>query len=178
MTSHRFNPQLKFIRSDYPGNVLVNNRFVNEDRVFDLSYGKLFRWLFSKNPQRDEKRKDTRRLIPKPDHRIFANGPDGFAWLGHASFLFRINNKRILTDPALYSLPNLKRQFPSPFGTQELRDLDYILLSHSHRDHFDVRSMREILRVNPDVKIYCPLRMAPLVRAVGGKNITEAGWYQ
>lgn len=178
MEKFAFNPDLPFIRNGYSGNVTIRNRFVNEDRRFDLTYRKLLRWIFTKNPQREEKKRDTFRLIPQPDHAIFSDGTDAFSWLGHAAFLYRINHKRILTDPCLYSLPRLKRQFPSPFSSGELKSIDYILLTHAHRDHFDTRSMREILQVNPDVQIYCSLNMKPLVRAVGGKNIVEAGWYQ
>jgi L-ascorbate metabolism protein UlaG (beta-lactamase superfamily) len=178
MSEYAFNPDLPFVRSDCRGNVKIKNRFVNEDRRFDLTYSKLLRWVFSANPQRAEKKADPFQLVPEPDRRIFEKGSDAFVWLGHAAFLFRINNKRILTDPCLYSLPNVPRRFPSPFPTEELRHIDYILLTHSHRDHFDTRSMRELLVVNPEVKIYCALNMIPLVRAVGGKNIIDAGWYQ
>lgn len=178
MERYEFNPDLKFIRDDYPGNLVIDGKFVNEDLRFDLSYDKMFRWMFSRNPQREEKLLDKIRLSPQPDRSIFSDGPDAFVWLGHAAFLFRINNKRILTDPCLYDLPRLKRQFPSPFTAHELKPIDYILLSHSHRDHFDVRSMRNIIAENPEAKIYCSLNMTPLVKGVGGKNITEAGWYQ
>lgn len=178
MSQFSFNPQLKFIKEGYQGNPVVSGRFVNEDREFGAGFSKVLQWMFSKNPQRAEKKQDTLRLEARPDHTIFENGPDAFVWLGHASFLYRINNKLLLTDPCLYDLPGIKRQFPSPFRTHELKQLDYILLSHSHRDHFDSRSMREILRGNPGVKVYCPLKMQPLVHRVGGKHITEAGWYQ
>lgn len=173
-----FNPELPFIRKDYPGNLLVDERFVNEDRKFGASFARLLQWILTANPQREEKRNDNHRLVPQPDPAIFNDGPDAFTWLGHAAFLFRINNKRILTDPCLYDLPRIKRQFPSPFSVHTLKPIDYILLSHSHRDHFDIRSMRGIIQENPEVKIYCSLRMNALVRAVGGKNIAEAGWYQ
>lgn len=178
MEKHEYNPALPFIREGYPGNLTVNGRFVNEDRSFELSYGKLFRWLFSLNPQRGEKLRDNYKIIPQPDNSIFSDGPDAFVWLGHSAFILRINNKRILTDPCLYDLPRLKRHFASPFAPHEIKPIDYILLSHSHRDHFDIRSMRNILLENPEAKIYCSLNMLPLVHAVGGKNITEAGWYQ
>lgn len=173
-----FNPELSFIRSGFKGNTTVKGRFVNEDNDFGAGFSKVLQWMFSKNPQRAEKKKSSFRIEVKPDHSIFSEGPDAFVWLGHAAFLFRINNKLILTDPCLYDLPGIRRQFASPFTTRELKNLDYILLSHSHRDHFDTRSMREILNVNPDVRIYCPLKMQSLIRKVGGKNIVEAGWYQ
>ena len=178
MSKFVFNPDLPFLRKDFPGNPTEQGRFVNEDKIFGAGFDKVLRWLFSKNPQRAEKKKDAFHLDVKSDQSIFTPGPDAFVWLGHAAFLFRINNKLILTDPCLYSLPGVPRQFPSPFAPQELKNLDYILLTHSHRDHFDTKSMRQILEVNPDVTIYCPMNMAPLVRKVGGRNITEAGWYQ
>ena len=173
-----FNPDLKFLRRDYPGNLIEDGRFVNEDKDFGAGFSKVLQWMFSKNPQRAQKKKSSYRLVSAPDYSIFEKGPDAFVWLGHAGFLFRLNNKLILTDPCLYDLPGIKRQFASPFKPSELKNLDYILLSHSHRDHFDTKSMREILKTNPDVTIYCPLKMAPLIRKVGGKKITEAGWYQ
>ncbi len=173
-----FNINLDFIKEGYQGNVLEKGRFVNEDKDFGAGFSKVLQWMFSKNPHRAQKKKSTFRLEVAPDKSIFENGPDAFTWLGHAAFLFRINNKLILTDPCLYDLPGIKRQFASPFRTSELRELDYILLSHSHRDHFDSRSMRELVKINPNVKIYCPLKMEPLVKRIGGKRITEAGWYQ
>lgn len=176
--AYAFNPQLKFLREGYQGNVLERGRFVNEDKDFGAGFSKVLQWMFSKNPQRAEKKTSTYHLVPQPDLSIFEKGEDAFVWLGHASFLFRISNKLILTDPCLYDLPGIRRQFKSPFRTSDLKGLDYILLSHSHRDHFDTKSMREILKQNPDVNIYCPLKMTAMIRRVGGKNITEAGWYQ
>lgn len=178
MEKRLHNPKLKFIKEGYEGNILENGRFVNEDKDFGAGFSKVLQWMFSKNPHRAEKKKNTYRLTPAPDASIFKDGADAFVWLGHASFLFRIHNKRILTDPCLYDLPGIKRQFASPFRTGELKGIDYILLSHSHRDHFDTRSMREIVKQNPNVKILCPLKMTAMIRRVGGKHITEAGWYQ
>jgi L-ascorbate metabolism protein UlaG (beta-lactamase superfamily) len=176
--AYLFNPELKFLREGYQGNVLQKGRFVNEDKDFGAGFSKVLQWMFSKNPHREEKKNSTYRIVPEPDRSIFGKGDDAFVWLGHAAFLFRINNKLILTDPCLYDLPGIKRQFASPFRTSELKNIDYILLSHSHRDHFDTRSMREIVRANPDVQIFCPLKMEPLVKRIGGRRITEAGWYQ
>lgn len=178
MEQRAFNPQLEFIKEGFQGNILEKGRFVNEDKDFGAGFSKVLQWMFSKNPQREEKKKSTYRIVAQPDLSIFRKGEDAFVWLGHASFLYRINNKLILTDPCLYDLPGIKRQFAAPFTTGELKQLDYILLSHSHRDHFDTKSMREILKANPDVEIFCPLKMAPLIKRVGGRKITEAGWYQ
>ena len=172
------NPALTSIRPNFPGNELVNNRFVNEDHSFGAGFSTVLQWMFSANPQRAEKKNDSYSISVQRDMSIFSDGEDSVTWLGHSAFLFRISGKRILTDPCLYSLPGVPRKFASPFSTSEMKGIDYILLSHSHRDHFDERSMKELLLANPEAIIYCPLRMAPLVRKVGGKNIVEAGWYQ
>lgn len=172
------NPALDSILPDFKGNELVNNRFVNEDHSFGAGFSTVLQWMFSRNPQRAEKKNDSYSISIRPDSSIFSAGEDAVVWLGHSAFLFRIAGKRILTDPCLYSLPGVPRRFPSPFPTNEITDVDYILLSHSHRDHFDERSMKEIIRANPNVVVYCPLRMSPLLKKVGAKNIVEAGWYQ
>lgn len=173
-----FNPGLPFVRRDYPGNRLVNGRFVNEDGIGPVGYGKLFKWLFSANPQRAEKKSDTFRLPFRPDEAIFSSEEDAFSWLGHASFLFRLRGKLLLTDPCLSDLPGGKRLVAPPFSFEKLRGVDYVLFTHTHRDHFDVKSVKQLLAFNPGVHFLVPLKMRPLLEALGAKNVTEAGWFQ
>lgn len=49
-------------------------------------------------------------------------------WLGHASWLLKINGKRLLIDPFLNDSPTAPRK------ASEV-DADYILVSHGHFDH-------------------------------------------
>lgn len=174
----QFNPNLKFIKKDFPGNRIIKGRFVNASAGGPIGFSKVLKWLFSSNPQRAEKKADSFKLEIKPDTSIFNSGEDAFSWLGHASFLFRIEGKLILTDPCLNSLPGTKRLAPSPFEFSTIRKLDYVLFSHSHRDHFDKKSVRLIFEMNPDMHFLVPLRMGKLLEKLGARNITEAGWYQ
>ncbi|MGL4597724.1 MAG: MBL fold metallo-hydrolase [Bacteroidia bacterium] len=176
--SFLLNPNLPVIRNDWKGNRLVNNRFMNEDDSMPIPFTTALRWMVTGNPQREEKKHDTFRLPVKKDSKIFAKKSDAFNWLGHASFLFRLDGKLILTDPCLAKLPGVKRHVEVPFAFDELTKLDYILFSHTHRDHFDEGSVKKILEKNPDVHFLVPLRMSPLLKKLGAKNITEAGWYQ
>ncbi|HET6993066.1 MAG TPA: MBL fold metallo-hydrolase, partial [Bacteroidia bacterium] len=151
-----YNPDLPFVKEGFKGNKLIKGRFVNEDEKPPVGFSKVFRWLFSTNPQREEKKADKFRLRLKPNPSIFTAAEDAFSWFGHASFLFRLNGKSLLTDPCLHSLPGSKRLAPSPFEFSAIRNLDYILFTHTHRDHFDQRSVRALLEINPDVHFLVP----------------------
>jgi L-ascorbate metabolism protein UlaG (beta-lactamase superfamily) len=172
------NDSLPFIRADYLGNELVNNRFVNPDKIVPVGFSTVLKWMFSKNPQRKEKKQDTFRPEIKKDSFIFDRGADAFNWLGHASFIIRIQNHLFLTDPCLRDLPGTKRLVNSPFSFEELAAVKTVLFTHTHRDHYDVKSVRALLNANPDLLFYVPLRMGKLLSKLGAKNIVEAGWYQ
>lgn len=63
--------------------------------------------------------------------------------LGHCCLLLEEKNLRILTDPGVFS------------QTQNaLTDIDIILISHEHADHFDIESVKKIMLKNPQAQIY------------------------
>jgi L-ascorbate metabolism protein UlaG (beta-lactamase superfamily) len=177
-TNFRFNPDLPFVKPGYAGNRVEDGRFVNEDGSMPVGFGTVMKWMLSKNPQREEKRSDRFRLPVKRDDKIFSITADSFSWLGHAAFLFRLGGKLLLIDPCLHDIPLTKRLANSPFKPAELRGLDYILLTHTHRDHFDIPSLKELIAVNPGVQFFVPLNAGVLLKKLGAKNITEAGWFQ
>jgi L-ascorbate metabolism protein UlaG (beta-lactamase superfamily) len=64
----------------------------------------------------------------------------GIHFLGHATTLIEINGIRILTDPFLRSrLGPLERHGPLPDPAD--LEVDAVVISHGHPDHFDVRSL-------------------------------------
>lgn len=176
--SYRFNPELPFVKENFPGNKTVKNRFVNEDESMPVGFTKVFNWMLSPNPQRAEKKAEQFRLQVKNDPRIFTTEEDAYSWLGHSAFLIRLNGKLLLTDPCLFSLPGTKRLVDPPYSFEQLAKADYVLFSHTHRDHFDTKSVKLLLQANPDLKFLVPLQMAPLLKNLGARTITEAGWYQ
>jgi L-ascorbate metabolism protein UlaG (beta-lactamase superfamily) len=65
-------------------------------------------------------------------------------YVGHATVLVELDGVRLLTDPVLGAwLGPLRRQGPVP-GAKVVEGLDAVLVSHLHRDHADLRSLRRI----------------------------------
>jgi L-ascorbate metabolism protein UlaG (beta-lactamase superfamily) len=106
-------------------------------------------------------------------------------WLGHASFLIevRLDDGRtttLLTDPNwsetipfMGPIPLYYRSLgPLPFDNMPL--IDVILLSHTHRDHFDPPTLQRFEdRDHP--KICCPLNAGSLLK--GFTDVQECSWW-
>ncbi len=76
---------------------------------------------------------------------------NAITWMGHSTVLVEIDGVRLLTDPALRSrVAHLRRV--GPFDDVEaLRGVDAVLVSHLHRDHFDLPSLGRLGRSVPVV---------------------------
>ena len=70
-------------------------------------------------------------------------------WVGHGTALIDLDGVRLLTDPLLRNrVAHLRRRVPPP-AAEALRDLDAVLLTHLHRDHLDLPSLRQVARGVP-----------------------------
>ncbi len=102
-------------------------------------------------------------------------------WIGHATFLVRMDGVTFLTDP-IFSERASPVSFAGPARLVEpgvpldaLPPLDFALVSHDHYDHFDLPTITELARRG--VPIFTPLGLAALVREAGGNPI-ELDWWQ
>jgi L-ascorbate metabolism protein UlaG (beta-lactamase superfamily) len=97
---------------------------------------------------------------------------DRLTYIGHATTLLRLNGVSILTDPMLRGwLGPLRRQGPAPGpGLPEISDL--VLISHLHRDHLDLRSLRRVSDATP---VVVPRGAARWVAKGGATDIREVG---
>lgn len=173
------NPNLELIKPNWPGNPHDGKMFRYPDQPFFPSFRKLIKWQFSGNPQRAQKKADNWKpsVHEAMDH--LDQNKDFICWLGHASFLIQIDGQRLLTDPVFSDLPFIPRLVNPPFPLTAIRDIDYILLSHDHRDHCDRASLTTLLKHNRPKKILAPLAISKVIRPwVGDIPIEEAGWYQ
>jgi hypothetical protein len=127
-------------------------------------------------------------FVPRPgaasrvpyDTAALAHNPS-LTWIGHASFLVRMDGVTFLTDP-IFS----KRAGPVPFAgprrlvppgvpLDALPPVDFALLSHDHYDHADLASVRQL--AEGGVRFVVPLGLGDWVREAGGEAI-ELDWWQ
>jgi L-ascorbate metabolism protein UlaG (beta-lactamase superfamily) len=108
---------------------------------------------------------------------------DRLTWLGHASFLLRLDGVTILTDPYLGTyaspLPPLGPQRFAPPGlpVERLPPIDLLLLSHNHYDHLDLPTL-ETLPGKDRVQVVVPLGLSGYFRERGYRHVKELDWYQ
>ncbi len=139
----------------------------------------MLRWKLSQNPQAEEKKQDTYTPPVHANCDFMHSKEDMIVWLGHASFFIRLSGVTFITDPVFYDLPLLKRRVGLPCAPEQLQPIDFLLLSHAHRDHLDSGSIRTIFEHNPQVKALAPLRAGKLLRDINPHlPYQEAGWYQ
>lgn len=84
--------------------------------------------------------------------------------LGHACVLVDTGTARILIDPGTLSS-----------GFEELRELDAVLITHNHDDHFDRAALRALSAANPQARIIADRESAPELGAevaVPGTTLT------
>ena len=174
------NPRLQTNKDGWMGTpVDDNNLFVNVEFPYTPGMAAVLKWQLSRNPQKKEKEQDRFRLQHSSDLQFLHSGEDCIVWLGHASFFIRLSGVSLLIDPVFYNQPFVKRVAEHAFGTSVFRNLDYLLLSHDHRDHCQERSIREIVAGNPGIRILTGLNMEELLRPWCGEAPVQcAGWYQ
>ncbi len=182
-TSFSANPDLKTIlpAAEWRGTPQdQKGLFVNEQHVFWPKFADVWKWQTERNPYKEAKKKDTARLTVVQQPSLAAIGDKTLVWLGHASFLITLGGKRILIDPVLQSPSVLmKRYSPLPLPTAQLTGLDYILVSHDHRDHCDEESIKLLAGQNPEATWLCGLKLDGLLKEwTGSGKIQAAGWYQ
>jgi L-ascorbate metabolism protein UlaG (beta-lactamase superfamily) len=174
------NSQLKFVKQNWNGNKL-NNKGLYTNLYGDDIKGlrDLLRWKRSNNPLAKLKKEQQTSLTFQLIENLSNKDSNVIIPVGHASFIIDLNGKRLLIDPVISPNRFLKRFSEVPFTIRELNNIDYLLLSHNHRDHIDKRSVKQITQLNPDAVILTGLEVGKLLKSWGIKNqIQEAGWYQ
>ena len=70
-------------------------------------------------------------------------------YAGHATVLIEMGEARLLTDPLLRERLLVVLRRHSGVGRDALGGVDGVLISHLHRDHLDLASLRRIGRSVP-----------------------------
>ena len=102
------------------------------------------------------------------------------AWIGHATFLIKLGDATIITDP-LFSkntgplIFGPKRYVKSAIRLNEIPETDLFLLTHNHYDHLDYSTVRNF--PHKKSKVLVPLKLSKYFTRNGFKNVNELDWY-
>lgn len=178
MIEYKMNPDLVCLKPDWQGNIIRNGKYQNDTVPESAPFLDVIKWKISRNPQKKEKRNENFCLKTASIDTLTAH--DQIIWLGHATFLIQIDGVRIITDPVFDNIPATKREVDIPCDPNILTDIDYLLLSHDHHDHFSQKSIKQLYQNNPSLHALAPLGVKRLFNNKHLKNIPiqEAGWYQ
>lgn len=116
---------------------------------------------------------------PENIRRIFEKDQekDKILWLGHSTFLIRMGDRTILTDPFLSERAGpIKRNVPPVLGMEELPHIDIILVSHNHYDHLDADTLSRLAQDYPEVVVVTAQGNGELIGSLGMKKIVELAW--
>ncbi len=105
---------------------------------------------------------------------------DYIAWIGHATFIIKLGDTTIITDPVFS-----KNAGPLIFGPKrftepalklsEIPVIDLFLLTHNHYDHQDMMTIRRF--PFKDAKVLLPLKLSKYFKNNGYRDINEMDWY-
>jgi L-ascorbate metabolism protein UlaG (beta-lactamase superfamily) len=97
------------------------------------------------------------------------------AWLGHASFLLRLDGRTVAVDPVLSQWILGAGQRLTPPGLDRLPSLDLLLISHNHYDHLDAPTVRTLPRHTP---VVAPGGLGRWFHRRGFTAVTELDWWE
>jgi L-ascorbate metabolism protein UlaG (beta-lactamase superfamily) len=141
----------------------------------------LLRWRLSKKTAYTDEEKAYRpKIIANLKKRIHEY-PEGdfICWLGHGSFLIRINGEYWFTDPMLSQRALLPaRKTPPPITIDELKQLGgkmNILISHNHYDHLDKKTVEAFPEAS---RVFVPRGLKGFILGMNKKDVREMDWWQ
>lgn len=175
------NERLPTIKTDWRGTpVDERGRFVNHEFPFMQKTSDLLRWQLSANPQKAEKEADKTRLAVLDPTEFLQSDADGILWLGHAGFFVRLNGKTILMDAIFGKPPFVKTFVDVPSPIDRIKAVDYVLISHDHRDHCDEESTKQIAKKFPEAEFLAGLESEDLINEwkTPTNKLQTAGWFQ
>tara|TARA_B100000214_G_scaffold370117_1_gene344244 strand:- start:213 stop:1265 length:1053 start_codon:yes stop_codon:yes gene_type:complete len=150
------------------------------------------------SPKRDENVKWSYRIFNKEKKKLDMTVPDDHVidkeevllslnklkndnfimWIGHATFIIKLGDTTIITDPVFSKnagpLIFGPKRFTEPaLSLNEIPKIDLFLLTHNHYDHLDKSTIRKF--PFKDAKVLLPLKLNKYFRNY--KDVNEMDWY-
>ena len=105
---------------------------------------------------------------------------DYIAWIGHATFIIKLGEITIITDPVFSKnagplIFGPKRFVKPALNLREIPKIDLFLLTHNHYDHQDMMTIRRFPYKKS--KVLLPLKLGKYFSRNGYKDVNEMDWY-
>ena len=105
---------------------------------------------------------------------------DYIAWIGHATFLIKLGDTTIITDPVFEKnmgplIFGPKRYVDPALNLNELPEINLFLLTHNHYDHLSTRTIQRF--PFKKAQVLTPLKLGKYFSRNGFSNVSEMDWY-
>ena len=145
-----------------------------------------FKWsfkIFNKEKKKLDMTIPDEHVVPK--EKILSDldklkNEDYIGWIGHATFLIKLGDITIITDPVFSKnagpLVFGPKRFTKPaLDLQEIPKTNLFLLTHNHYDHQDMTTIRRF--PFKDAKVMLPLKLGKYFTKNGYGDVNEMDWY-
>jgi L-ascorbate metabolism protein UlaG (beta-lactamase superfamily) len=140
----------------------------------DKSIGAILRWKLAGKPRKDDRAYVTPQR-PNDGNELRRLDPH-LTWVGHATFVQRLGGQLLAMDP-IWSTRlggTIARRASPGVALADLPPLDVVTVSHSHRDHLDVPTLR---RIGPGPVYIVPRDVGEILHDAGLPHVVELGWW-
>ena len=105
---------------------------------------------------------------------------DYVAWIGHATFLIKLGDTTIITDPVFEKnmgplIFGPKRYVDPAIDLKEIPEVNLFLLTHNHYDHLSTRTIQKF--PFKKAKVLAPLKLGKYFKRNGYADVNEMDWY-
>jgi L-ascorbate metabolism protein UlaG (beta-lactamase superfamily) len=105
---------------------------------------------------------------------------DYVAWIGHATFLIKLGNTTIITDPVFSKnmgpwIFGPKRYVDPAVNLKEIPEINLFLLTHNHYDHLDYKTIKKF--PHKKTNVLTPLKLGRYFIRNGFAKVKEMDWY-
>jgi N-acyl-phosphatidylethanolamine-hydrolysing phospholipase D len=159
----------------------LNAKYKNTNgEEIDKSIKDLIRW------QRNQKKPVLSSIDLSDEWKLvdFEKSNNFMIWIGHSTFLIKKNNLIILTDPVFseraspFKRLGPKRLIPPAISLNELPKIDVVTISHNHYDHLDIRSLKKLSKLNPNLIFLIPKGDIDIFNKKNIDNVKEFVWWE
>jgi L-ascorbate metabolism protein UlaG (beta-lactamase superfamily) len=143
------------------------------------SFKNIFQWKVTDALRGRNQKHPDRIEVPRvtPDlRRLRALRDNSVTWVGHATYLVQLAGRSILTDPVLGErIAVIPRIAPIGVEPASMPTIDAVTISHNHRDHLDIPSIRSLGK-GPTYLV--PMGLKKMFESLGMPKVIELNWWE